>query len=330
MHYVRRKGFRGPYVSYTYYNPGEAAAPAKRKKTWAMAVLIVVLVPGAMFGLNYQAAKLLVYQPNLTVSAQENSIQPEAQTVDDNSRASGAGLPSDDAASKGLRLQQVLANWAAANPKQQWSVVIEGLGQDTFSAKLEPDRVYKAASLFKLFLAYPLFQKYGLEQLPAIKVSAAGKSQKLSDCVDLMLRVSNNPCGEAVGKKLGWKASDAKLKEIGLANTKLSDVSGPRTTASDTALLLRQIYDGPGFSSQQKAYLLGILKGQTWRGGIPAGCQGCVVFNKTGDLGFVRHDAAVIEYANGAYSLSIFTNGASYSQIAALTGKIHAAVLSNN
>ena len=66
-----------------------------------------------------------------------------------------------------------------------------------------------------------------------------------------------------------------------------------------------------------------ILKVQTWRKGIPAGCSGCIVYNKTGDLGFVRHDAAIVESPKAKYILAIFTDGASYSEIAQLTQRIN-------
>jgi hypothetical protein len=46
------------------------------------------------------------------------------------------------------------------------------------------------------------------------------------------------------------------------------------------------------------------------------------VADKIGDLGYVRHDAGIVEHAGGAYILVIFTSGASYGQIAQLTSQI--------
>jgi hypothetical protein len=46
-------------------------------------------------------------------------------------------------------------------------------------------------------------------------------------------------------------------------------------------------------------------------------------------LGFVRHDVGIVQYDDGAFALTILTNGASYSQIAELTAQIYSAVISN-
>jgi beta-lactamase class A len=61
---------------------------------------------------------------------------------------------------------------------------------------------------------------------------------------------------------------------------------------------------------------------QKYRSGIPAGCNDCTVADKTGDLGFVRHDVAIVQYPGGSYTLAIMTNGAPYQILQAKSPRI--------
>lgn len=112
-----------------------------------------------------------------------------------------------------------------------------------------------------------------------------------------------------------------------MKNTDLNKTNGAATTVSDTATLLRGLYDSTMFDSASREFVLKSLKEQTWRKGIPAGCVDCVTYNKIGDLGYVRHDAGIIKSADKSYLLVVFTNGASYSQIAELTAQVNSLVV---
>jgi beta-lactamase class A len=93
-------------------------------------------------------------------------------------------------------------------------------------------------------------------------------------------------------------------------------------------LFLQQLASGKLIQPDAQQYLMSIMQVQKYRSGIPAGCNDCTVADKTGDLGFVRHDVAIVQYPGGSYTLAIMTNGAPYSQIAQLTSQIQAALSS--
>jgi beta-lactamase class A len=152
-----------------------------------------------------------------------------------------------------------------------------------------------------------------------------GKTKTLNDCVTAMLKVSNNACGKAVGDYVGWEYADAELKVIGLEKTRLNSDLGPMTTAADVAYYLQGLYEGKWFDGASRDFIIKTLDQQILRAGIPHGCgSGCAVADKTGDLGFVRHDAAIVRYAGGAYVLSVFSDGASYADISGLAAQIQA------
>lgn len=281
--------------------------------------LVLAMIPVlAVSSVNLYAQTLVVPASNLTaISEGEMAITPTEPTSSGASTLAITTLP-PVGSEPDAGLKEILNNWAAKHPKQKWSVVVQGVGDEVRYAKLNPDDVFRSASLFKLQIMYPLLQKHSYGSWDRVNTSAG----KLSDCVTRMLKVSNNPCGEAVGAYLNWSKSTKALKEFGLQNTNLSDKGGPTSTAGDMALFMRELYAGDKFSPEGRDYILTTLRNQTWRKGIPTGCGGCTVANKTGDLGFVRHDAAIIEYAGGTYVLTIFTSGASYNQIAQLTAQI--------
>lgn len=211
------------------------------------------------------------------------------------------------------KLKAVIDDWVKSQSTYEWAVVVRGLDSDQRGVSVEPDKQMRAASLYKLYLMLPIFKDYS-----ASKLSSAG----IEDCVDLMLRVSDNPCGEKLGQMVGWDRADVEINRAGYNQTKIG-IAEPYTTAGETAELMEAIYNRQVGGAAGKKYIMNKLGQQSWDEGIPAGCQGCKTYNKTGDLGFVRHDAAIISGGSGAYVLVIFSDGAPYAQIAELTRKIN-------
>lgn len=228
------------------------------------------------------------------------------------------------------QLQTIVSQFVARHSDHKWSIQLQGLGSDERSTGYNSSTMFRSASVFKLELMYPLIQRLPMNEWAGVELNVNGKSKSLDDCVEAMLKVSNNPCGKAVGDYVGWQFADDQLKTIGLENTRLDDNSGPKTTAGDVAYFLHGLYEGKWFDGATRSYIIKTLDQQVLRAGIPAGCgSGCAVADKTGDLGFVRHDAGVIRYAGGAYVLSVFTDGASYNQIAQLAGQLQAFMSAN-
>jgi hypothetical protein len=223
-------------------------------------------------------------------------------------------------------VQSVLDTWIAEHPGQEWAVSVKSLSGATFSASVNADKQFDSASIYKLLILLPLFNQVPVEHQKNITLNINGAPKSIATCVDLMLRVSNNECGEAVGHYVSWRKADAVLKSAGFTNTALNSSSGLKTSAADTAKFLEEL-QGDMFNRNARETILTSLKQQRWRQGIPAGCPGCVVANKTGSLNGVTHDAAIIDYSGGSYVLSIFSEGASFTQIAELTGRIQQQIL---
>lgn len=223
-------------------------------------------------------------------------------------------------------LQPVLDKWVAEHPNQEWAVSAKSLTGATFNASVNADKQFESASIYKLLILLPLFNQVPIEHQKNINLNVNGSSKSIATCVDLMLRVSNNECGEAVGDYLSWKKADSTLKKAGYKHTTLNSTFGLKTSAGDTAKFLEAL-QGDMFNRTARETVMTSLKQQRWRQGIPAGCPGCTVANKTGSINGITHDAAIVEYSGGSYVLVIFSEKASFADIAELTGKIQQHIL---
>jgi hypothetical protein len=321
----RQLRWAGPSSNYTHTEVDTHSS----SPFWHSAIVFFALLATAFTAttatVNVLADRQVTYQPSLNSQAPSHVPAPEPPKV---SLPAVATVP-PETPDKSIQIQAILDSWAKNHSSQQWSVVVKGLGADTSNASIIANNSFNTASIYKLFLMYPLFQSYTLDSLSSSYINVDGRgSVSLKNCVELMIKNSDNPCGEAVGRRLGWARATTLLRNLGLKSTNLNNPSGITTTAADTALFLEKLYGGKALNTQNQQYVLSLMQQQKYRSGIPAGCPGCIVSDKTGDAGFVRHDAAIVQYSGGAYVLSIFTNGASYAQIAQLTRQIQAVISS--
>lgn len=219
-------------------------------------------------------------------------------------------------------LQAELEQWIAKHPKAKWSVMVQGVGDDTRTLSINPSQQYQLASLYKVLLLQSLLAKTPWENLSKVSVSVNGTKQKISTCVEKMLRYSDNPCGEAVaGKYIGWRKLRTNLVNAGYKSVLLKN-GGLEATPQDVFAYWQNFYSGKFTSQSTIDSVLAILKVQKYRGGIPTGCKGCTVADKTGDYGGYLHDVAVVTDGETIYHLGIFSKGGTYAQIAELAAII--------
>lgn len=215
-------------------------------------------------------------------------------------------------------LQSIITKWAERNKDQSWGISVELLGDEPVIAQYQPTQRYYPASLYKLLITQSLSEKVPADQWAVRTIYDHRGNHTYAECVDLMIRISDNACGEAIGNFLNWKTIDGRLGAIGLENTKLNSGENRFTTAADMARFMRLIHDEPILSRQAKEYVMNSLKAQKFRDGIPAGTPNCTVYNKYGDLNGYRHDVALVECGEVIYSLAIMSKGGSYKQISDL------------
>jgi beta-lactamase class A len=211
------------------------------------------------------------------------------------------------------------------NQATTWSVAVYDINAKSWLVRNNAMQQMSSASLYKLYAAYGLAEKISPAQWPTVQVV---DGHSLQDCVDLMIRVSDNTCGDAIGTYVGWHNIDLAIHAAGFTGTTLNLASGPVTTAADTTRFMASLYQGKLFDPTTTAFLLNSLQNQLYRTAIPAGCPGCTVYNKTGNEGTVAHDSAVVVSGAHTYAVTIMSDGGgSYAKIATVERAIQTALI---
>jgi beta-lactamase class A len=147
--------------------------------------------------------------------------------------------------------------------------------------------------------------------------------RNLSTCFDDMIVKSDNACGEALIKKIGAKGLNADIKSIGLTDSAFT-ADNNLTTSNDLANYLTQLEKGQlPIKPESRDKLLGDMKRNIYRQGVPAGASGPTA-DKVGFMWGLLHDAAIIYSPKGTYVLAVMSDGSSWASIADLTRKIEA------
>lgn len=219
-------------------------------------------------------------------------------------------------------LSAVVQVATAQNKASSWGVGVYDLQTKTWLLRNNVQQQMNSASLYKLFVAYGLSQKVPFADWATTQVG----DQSLQTCVDLMLRVSDNVCGNAIGTFVGWRAIDSAAHAAGFVGTSLNRTSGPVTNVDDMTRFTAALYQGKLFDKPATDFILMSLHNQQYRSGIPAGCDGCTTYNKTGDDGNVAHDTAVVVSGSRNYVVTIMSEDGSYAKIASVERAIQTVI----
>ncbi|MEU5165018.1 serine hydrolase [Streptomyces mutomycini] len=85
------------------------------------------------------------------------------------------------------------------------------------------------------------------------------------------------------------------------------------TTPADMARLLRAIWTGQAASDERCAFMRDVMRRQPWTHRLASGFpyDDVTVYGKTGSFGSMRHEAGVVELADGStYTAAVFTQAA--------------------
>lgn len=186
------------------------------------------------------------------------------------------------------------------------------------SGNVNGSKSFTAASTYKLYVAYAV-----IKQIEAAQMAWTDpiNGQTVASCFDAMIVKSDNPCGVALGQRIGWQKIEDMVHGLGMTNTQMT----PKltTTANDLALFLYKLQNGSLVGAGDQARLLDAMKRQIYRAGIPAG-TGLPVADKVGFIDDVIHDAAIVYSARGPYVMVIMTSNSSWGSIASASKQIEA------
>lgn len=225
---------------------------------------------------------------------------------------------------------------------------------------------FPAASIIKLPIMLTVYQAYEKHAAspdedvtllpgdimagnPILGDAHSGQRWPMGVLVDAMIQYSDNTASNALISHFGFATINATIRGAGMSETVLArhfaDTVPPGranlnvTTPRDVGVLLYQIERGAHEAIRTVASpascraMIHTMLGQAYREMIPAGVRRHVpIANKTGELDFVRSDAAIVDpMSESPYILVILSRdldypGLAYGEIAGVAHRIDTAV----
>ena len=277
----------------------------------AIALFVVILIVGF-------AIRILLYNDDNKV---EVTTTPIAST-DDSSIVEDERIeeePGFDA----VALQKAVELWLEDATGNAGVYITEVDG--AVLAATEPDQVFFAASIYKLYVAYEGYQRIDEGIFDPSEVYVSGFTR--AECLDKMIRESDSPCAEKLWIELGKEAVTKQLISYGLKNTSMTALT---TTAADAGIILSRIATGERLSQESQQALLQSMENQVYRDTLNKSFdQSVTVYNKIDFRELDEyHDVAIVQFEDGRQLIiSVLTNGVGTGSIVRLGQLINDAVL---
>lgn len=225
----------------------------------------------------------------------------------------------------------------------RYGVVVRNLTSGT-EAAVQPDKVFYAASLYKLAVLYEVYRQERQGRLAfsesltiteeaaeqdlgtlALLGWSAGSVITVSQAVEAMITVSDNASAVLLADLVGWHNVDQGLRELGLRSMRVNDPALP-VTAADLARLLERMACGRAVDEQASREMIGLLTRQRVRDRLPALLpESVIVANKTGNWENATHDAGIVYSPGATYVIVVLSETAWQSEpIARLSAAVYA------
>jgi beta-lactamase class A len=244
------------------------------------------------------------------ISAQTTAVQPSLQYLYNYSQSQRG-------------LEKLLADIAASKGNYAISVIeLSGMGR---VASVNGGRKYVTASTYKLFVAYMVLKDLESGGLKWDDVITDGLNVR--QCFEEMIVRSANRCAIAYIARYGAGNIVNKMHELGFASVEHNSTWW--ATVSDMALYMKRLERGELLQGESRDFLLGLLKRQVWRYGIPTGIPSVTIADKVGFLEDYIHDLAIVYSPKGTYILAIMTKGGSYGGMADVARRVHRYMMEN-
>jgi beta-lactamase class A len=214
-------------------------------------------------------------------------------------------------------LEKLLADIVAE--KGNYAITVTELGGMGRTASVNGDRKYVNASTYKLFIAYVVLKDIESGALKWEDVITGGLNVR--QCFEEMIVRSANRCALAYKARYGASAIVDRMHQLGFASVEHNSTWW--TAPNDMALYMKKLERSELLQGESREFLLGLLKRQVWRYGIPTGIRGVTIADKVGFLDSYIHDLAIVYSPKRTYILTIMTKGGSYGGMADAARRIN-------
>jgi beta-lactamase class A len=210
--------------------------------------------------------------------------------------------------------------------KGKYSVVVNDLTSNE-GESLYGNKYYQVGSLYKLWVMAEVFNqikkgKISEEEMlsedvvilnndfnidPEMAELTEGTiTLTVKEALKQMIAISHNYAALLLTKKVGISNVSIFLKTNGLISSHVGDT--PISTADDIALFFEKLYKSELNSPKYTAKMLDLLKQQQLNEKLPKYLpKGTVVAHKTGEIGFLSHDAGIVYTKNRNYIIVVLS-----------------------
>ncbi|MFZ1324394.1 MAG: serine hydrolase [Candidatus Saccharimonadales bacterium] len=290
-------------MAYSY-----SPAPKPRRLRLVLIVLFVLLASGLAYWFINRNHKAEAPDDSQAQSQQETNQQPNYTVID---------------------LQPAVQAWADAQAAS-YHIVVYDLQAGQNIAEVNPDEVLFAASLYKIYVAYLALLDFQTGAQNPDDILVAG--QTMRECVDKMIRSSDSPCGEAMMAGMGQASLNLRVKNLGMNGTFFN---GIRTSAADSARIIRLIAEKKDLNDENTAFLLDAMLTQDakFKRGLATGAPQATWHTKVGwneDINY--HDIGLMTMPDGRkFAVAILGQGSGSSKpIADFASTIYTALFKDD
>jgi beta-lactamase class A len=229
-------------------------------------------------------------------------------------------IPLQEDSALEARLREILGE-----ELESYGVVVKSL-EDSRGAAINADKVFYAASLFKVtvmleafhqrslgllgfdeeLLVTPYYAGFDLGTLPV----GVCETISVEEALRAMTAFSDNTSAVLLQDRVGSANINRSLAALGLTTTRLLPEDLP-TTAGEMALLMEMIARGEAVDAASSQEMVNLLAGEELDNGLRAGVpEGTLVAHKTGNWSNATHDAGIVYSPNATYVIAVLSEKA--------------------
>jgi len=204
-----------------------------------------------------------------------------------------------------------------------YGVVVKDIA-DGSGAAVNPDRLFNAASLFKVAVMYEAFHQRaagiisfdaGLVVTPYYdsfglgpRLTAVCQSLTVREALAAMMAVSDNAAAVMLQDLVGSRHVNAGMAALGLTDTRLLEDDLP-TTAQDMALLMEMIARGQAVDRAASQEMVDLMSLESLNDRLPALLpEGTLVAHKTANWSDATHDAGIVYSPEAVYVIAVLSD----------------------
>jgi beta-lactamase class A len=203
-----------------------------------------------------------------------------------------------------------------------YGVVVKEI-DDGSGAAVNADKVFNAASLFKVAVMYEAFQQraagilsfdWELVVTPYYdsfglgpRLTAVCQSLTVGEALVAMMAVSDNAAAVMLQDLVGSRHINASMAALGLTDTRLLE-DGLPTTAQDMALLIEMIARGQAVDRAASQEMVDLMSLESLNDRLPALLpEGTLVAHKTANWSDATHDAGIVYSPKAVYVIVVLS-----------------------